>query len=132
MASKVKPCCGRSNRAAPPTEFCSSLRITSGVTLLESGGSWLVNINHNGNQVGLAAALSQHQCATTSAGVKLSQVVLYALNRAVANGLSAQLRTKANRQMPIILLKDFLFNLVGKCSSCKGRGCSACNSMGVA
>lgn len=113
------------------TDFCGALRISTGVTLIESGGSWSININLNGQHKDLAQSLATHNCEYRSAGVKLAQVTMAALNKAVANHKADELRKKSGRQMPLILMKDFLFKTAGACTTCKGRGCSACNNMGV-
>jgi hypothetical protein len=107
------------------------LKISAGVSLIESGDSWSININHSGQHKDLAKALTQHTCPDRTAGVQLAKVCLYALSKAIRDGKQDALKAKAGRQMPLVLLKDFLFRTVGVCSSCRGRGCSVCNKMGV-
>ena len=134
MAARVvKPaCCGRARKSAP-TDFCGALRISTGVTLTQMGNSWTVQIQSGGKLVELNAALAAHKCDGNSAGAKLVQVTSVALARVIAMGKADQLRQKAGRQMPLILLKDFLFKTAGACASCRGlgRGCAACGGMGV-
>lgn len=134
MAQVVRnrQCCGRGMRPLPQKDFCSLLRISAGVTLIESSGKITLNINHMGQQKDLAQQIATHNCPDRTAGVQLAKVCLHALDRAVAMGQTETLATKVGRQMPLVLMKDFLFKTAGTCSSCRGRGCTACHKMGVA
>lgn len=132
MATRVRkrPCCGRARKAAP-TDFCGGLRISTGVTLVNEG-AWSIKIQAGGKLQDIGLAISAYKCENNSAGVRLAQVAQYALGKVLSAGKADQLRYKAGRQMPLILLKDFLFKTAGVCRSCKGRGCGTCNNMGVA
>ena len=133
MASRPlrRSCCGRSKRKAQPKDFCALLKISAGVTLIESNGMWSININHSGQQKDLKTAIQTHNCPDRTAGVQLAKVCLHALSSAVKNGKQETLRGRVGRQMPLVLLKEFLFNTAGPCTGCRGRGCTACNKMGV-
>jgi len=95
-------------------------------------GGWSIKVQAGGKLQDIGLALAAYKCEPNSAGVKLAQVTQYALGRALAAGKGDQLKYKAGRQVPLILLKDFLFKTAGICKSCRGRGCGTCNGMGVA
>lgn len=123
-------CCRRSPSHIAPTDFCSNLNISTAVSLSQNGSSWAINIDtgpHTGNLESKIASCASRK----SAGVKLAQVSVYALHKAISQGKQDALKEKTGRRMPLVLIKDFLFKLVGACTSCRGRGCSACNGMGV-
>jgi len=123
-------CCGRSARSAPPpNDFCGSLRISTGASLVGSDSAgWEVLVMHGAQKVDLRSRLSE--CANAkSTGARLGQVVLRAIAIAQVKGICLQER--ANRQMPLVLLKDYLFKAIGPCTSCMGRGCTACDRFGI-
>jgi hypothetical protein len=125
-----KPCCGGGSRRLPPKDFCGQLSISTGVRLVKFGEAWTIQADVGSKTQDLGIAISAHKCRDT-AGVRLAEVTLHALSRAVQADKGSALDYKRGRKIPLILLKDFLFKTVGVCSSCKGRGCSACNRMGV-
>lgn len=112
-------------------DFCSSLRISTGVTLAESNGVWTLRVIANGRDSELMTAVAT--CSAQAAGAKLAKSIDAALRKVVSQSPDkiAEMRRRAGRQMPMVLMKQFLFSIAGACSSCSGRGCTACSGVGV-
>jgi hypothetical protein len=105
------------------------------VTLVQNNGGWeLLVLTPGGQAMHLAHALTQFGCAAKpqTAGMRLADVVLTALNKVVSSGSIEGLKPRANRQVPLITMKELLFAATTKCPQCKGSGCLTCNKTGLA
>lgn len=104
-----RSCCRRAAVPSNPRDFCGSLATSTGVTLVENSGRWeILVLTPGGQAMNLSEALVQFQCRTATTGTKLAEIVVNALQTIVAAQKQHLLREKAGRQMPILMLKDFL------------------------
>lgn len=131
-----KSCCRRAAVGVPTArDFCEAVTISTGVTLVLNNGGWELLVMTPGGQVmNLADAIVQYNCKVKpqTAGLRLSEVVLAALAKVVASGAIEGLKPRANRQVPLITMKELLFAATTKCPQCKGSGCATCNKTGLA
>jgi len=131
-----KSCCRRAAVGSPLSrDFCEAITISTGVTLVQNNGGWeLLVLSTGGQAMHLAHAVVQFNCAAKpqTAGLRLSEVVLAALKKVVTSGAIESLKPRANRQVPLITMKELLFAATTKCPQCKGSGCATCNKTGLA
>ena len=106
------------------------LKFSTGVTLVEDSG-WIVRLRTPKGLLSLSDALTTYRCTQNTSGVKLAEIVLTTLRIVIERGRTASLRERSGRTLPLITLKDFLSKIAGPCPSCKGRGCKACDGIGV-
>ena len=136
MTTTRRSCCRRAAVGAPTSrDFCEALTISTGVTLVENNGGWeLLVLTPGGQAMHLGHAMTHFNCKAKpqTAGIRLSEVVLAALTKVVSSGKIESLRSRANRQVPLITMKELLFAATVKCPQCKGSGCATCNKTGLA
>lgn len=111
MANR-KPCCGRSKRVST-VDFCGGMRISSGVTLVKVPGGYSIQVKVNGILMDIMRALINQRCPTTGSGYTLAVMATDALKQALEMGKEKELAVKAGRQVPLILLKDYLYGIAG-------------------
>lgn len=107
------------------------LKFSTGVTLVSDNGSWSIRVKTPKGPMSLTEALSTFKCGGNTSGTKLAEIVNQTLSLVLSKGRQASLQPRAGRVLPLIMLKDFLTKIAGPCPSCRGRGCKACNQMGV-
>lgn len=110
-----------------PTDFCSVLSFSTPVALNDS---LVPEVQTFDQRMTVPKAIEKYGCKTSA--TKLSEIVMRCLGQIKANGHTNLLQDLKNRNMPLLMLKDRLFKLCTKCSSCKGAGCTSCNTTGVA
>ena len=135
MTTTRKSCCRRTAGAPTARDFCEALTISIGVTLVQNNGGWeLLVLTPGGQAMHLGHAMTHFNCKAKpqTAGIRLSEVVLAALAKVVSSGTIESLRPRANRQVPLITMKELLFAATTKCPQCKGSGCLTCNKTGLA
>jgi hypothetical protein len=102
---------------------------------VQNNGGWeLLVLTPGGQAMHLAHAVVQFKCKVKpqTAGLRLAEVVIAALAKVVASGAIEGLKPRANRQVPLITMKELLFAATTKCPHCKGHGCATCNKTGLA
>lgn len=106
--------------------------MATAVSVEESGGNLVVMVTTpGGERASLADSLKNFNCQTTSSvGVRLAEVVLRGVAFAQQLGRSQQLLQRVSRQMPLLLLKEQVMQVVAPCNACKGGGCNLCNGSG--
>lgn len=121
-------CCRR--RVPTPSSsatFCSTLGMATPATLVfASNGAQLRLKLSTGTLVEAKSALAQHGCVETSLGARLVSQT-YSL---IGKVTQQQLTALTGKSMPLLTIRQRLLDLVEKCGSCGGRGCSTCNQMG--
>lgn len=125
-------CCRRPVR---PTQvnannFCSSLSLSTGVTLRLNGEKPEAVIFVNREGMSIPDLFTVYRCGVVhTAGVRLADLVARALAKAWGenpDGVSKLF----NNQMPMLTAKTKLFELLTRCPSCNGVGCHACHNIG--
>ncbi len=135
MTTTRRSCCRRAAAGVPVSrDFCDILTISTGVTLVETHGWELLVLTPGGQAMNLAHAMAQFNCPAKpkTAGIRLAEVVVAALAKIAASGSIERLKPRANRQVPLITMKELLFAATTKCPQCKGSGCATCNRTGLA
>lgn len=107
-----RSCCRRAAAPSNPRDFCGSLSTATGVTLVENGGRWeLLVLTPGGQAMNLSEALGQFQCLSKTTGTKIAEIVVNALQSVVSAQKQHLLKEKAGRQIPILMMKDFLLKV---------------------
>lgn len=107
------------------------LKFSTGVILSQDKGQWAIRIRTPKGVLNLADALGTYRCTQNTSGVRLAQIVVQTLNTVVQKGRAASLQPRAGKTTPLITLKEFLCQIAGPCTTCRGKGCASCNGTGV-